>query len=98
MRQTVRVVLVVALLVTAACTGNKTVPPPTASSTPSSVIVPDVVGLDFATAQQALKDAGLSVKQLAVTLAVQHVVVRQDPAPGSVVAPGLTVVIVVGPA
>lgn len=102
LRQTVRVVLAVALLVTAACTGNKTVPPPTVRSTiaPSnSVIVLDVVGLHVATAKHAIKDAGLSW-DLSVTTGtyVHAAVLRQDPPPGSVLRPGATVHIVSGPA
>jgi len=63
---------------------------------PDQRSVPDVVGLDKAEAERAIRDAGLQVGDVLAAPGEHDVVVRTVPPSGSQVAPGSTVTLYVG--
>ncbi|MGZ8578404.1 MAG: PASTA domain-containing protein [Actinomycetota bacterium] len=101
-RRTLQIVAAcfVALSMAVACTGGDSTLPETSSSTASSsVVVPNVVGLEASAAETALTNTGLSMDESVMTgIYLDAAVIRQRPRPGTPVEPGAIVHVVVGPA
>ena len=79
--------------------GETTTTVVTTTTTGSRAAVPDTVGMDEATANSTLRDAGFTVRSVTrpVTDPSQDgIVIRQSPGGGTRAAPGSTVTIVVG--
>ena len=92
--------IALAMVLTTSCTSDSSAPTKSLSSmTPSTIAVPDVVGLDVQTAETTLKKAGLSMDVSVMTGGYPNAaVIRQRPEPGAAVAAGANVHVVVGPA
>jgi beta-lactam-binding protein with PASTA domain len=90
----------VALLAAVACTANTSSGSTTSlSSSPTAVVVPDVVGLSPSMARDRVEGAGLSEHVSVVTGPYPTAaIVRQRPQGGTVVPPGSKVRLVIGPA
>jgi hypothetical protein len=96
----------VAGILLASCTGGTSSAPPTdtapsvsATVTPGSIEVPDVVGLDPSAAKKQIESLGLSL--IVTTMKGDYTdaaVIEQDPPPGTVVEYATLVNIVIGPA
>lgn len=89
---------VIGLVAWIAVSGSGTpTPSPAPSGNPSNVAVPNVVGLPTAQAEEAIRAEGLKVGEIVGHDDEHSVVTRTDPPAGSLLEPGSTVTLFVGP-